>query len=56
VNGERDAGYYTMSWDRKDERGIELSNGIYFYRLVSGDPALSEIEVYAETRKMILLK
>jgi flagellar hook assembly protein FlgD len=48
VDGEKEAGYYTANWDRKDFRGRELSNGVYFYRLVSGE--------YAETRKMVLLK
>ena len=33
VDGEKEAGYYTVTWDRKDDRGRELSNGVYFYRL-----------------------
>jgi hypothetical protein len=46
VNEEKEAGYYSTSWDRKNERGEELSNGIYFYRLVSSD--------FEATKKMIL--
>ena len=41
-------GSYTVIWDGKDERGNEVSSGIYFYRLKAGD--------YSETKKMVLLK
>ena len=47
-NGEEEAGYYSVSWDRKDDAGRTLANGIYFYRLVSG--------AFEQTRKMVLLR
>lgn len=43
VNGELKAGSYEVSWNASD-----LTSGVYFYKLVSGD--------FTETRKMILLK
>ena len=38
----------SIPWDGKDENGRELSNGIYFYQLQTGD--------YVETRKLVLLR
>ena len=39
----------SIIWDGKDENGRQLSNGIYFYQLSSGN-------VESEIRKMILLR
>ncbi|MDP2960813.1 MAG: FlgD immunoglobulin-like domain containing protein, partial [candidate division Zixibacteria bacterium] len=41
-------GRYEVIWDGKDEKGKEVSSGIYFYRL--------EIGGSKETEKMVLLK
>ena len=41
-------GYHTVQWDGKDSGGREVSSGMYFYRLKSGQ--------YQESRKMLLLK
>jgi len=43
VNEEKHAGIYQIDWDASD-----LSSGIYFYQLKSGD--------FIQTRKMLLLK
>jgi hypothetical protein len=48
VNGEEEAGFYTISWNRQDSKGRRLSNGVYFYRLVSGD--------FTTTKKMVVLR
>jgi len=42
------AGNYFVFWDGKDESGLPVSSGIYFYRLLAGD--------FVTTRKMVLLK
>jgi flagellar hook assembly protein FlgD len=39
---------YEVLWDGKDDRGKEVTSGVYFYRL--------ETSGYKETKKMILLK
>ncbi|RKY91388.1 hypothetical protein DRQ15_05105 [candidate division KSB1 bacterium] len=42
-------GYYTVHWDGRDDQGLELPSGVYFYRLrVARDK-------FVETKKMLLL-
>lgn len=41
-------GRYEVVWDGKDDRGKEVTSGVYFYRL--------ETAGYKETKKMILLR
>ena len=48
VEGERQAGSYTVFWDGADNAGREVSSGVYFYRMQAGD--------YLQTRKMVLVK
>jgi subtilisin family serine protease len=48
VDEEKLPGRYAVIWDGKDDRGREVTSGVYFYRLdCSGS---------TETRKMILLR
>lgn len=42
------AGSYQESWDGRDDEGIPLTAGVYYYRLTAGH--------LSETRKMLLLK
>jgi len=48
VDNEKLPRKYQVIWDGKDEKGEEVSSGIYFYQLKEGD--------YKETRKMVLLR
>jgi hypothetical protein len=48
VNEKQEAGYKSVTWNGRDERGTHLSSGIYFYALRVGH--------FSETRKMILTK
>lgn len=48
VDEEKSPGNYQVIWDGKDQRGNEVSSGIYFYQLKAGN--------YKETRKMSLLR
>jgi len=41
-------GHREVVWDGRDEKGKEVSSGVYFYRLTAADMAL--------TRKMVLLR
>ncbi len=42
------AGRHTVQWDGRDDRGLPVSSGIYFYRLKSGK--------YSQTRRMVLIR
>jgi hypothetical protein len=48
VEGRLGAGPQTLSWDGQDEKGNDLSSGIYFYRLKAGE--------LTETKRLVLLK
>jgi hypothetical protein len=47
-DGYQEAGMQTVTWDGKNSNGVELSSGIYFYRLQAGD--------FNQTKKMSLMK
>ncbi len=47
-NTNKSAGTFTVEWDGKDERGVGVSSGVYFYKLISAD--------FNKTMKMILFK
>ena len=42
------AGTYHVNWDGKNEEGIEMASGIYFYRIDAGE--------FVESKKMLLLR
>jgi predicted CXXCH cytochrome family protein len=48
VDDEMEAGNYIATWNGKDEKGFDVSSGIYFYKLNSKE--------YSETRKMLLVR
>jgi hypothetical protein len=43
-----DVGSYETRWDGRDDRGLPVSSGVYFYQLESGR--------FTQTRRMVLLK
>lgn len=48
VDQRQAANYYTVRWDGRDNGGKDVSNGVYFYKLTSGD--------FKATKKMTVLK
>lgn len=48
VDGEVEPGNYQVVWDGRNDKGEDVSSGIYFYRLTAGEQVA--------TRKMLLLK
>lgn len=48
VNEEKAAGSFDIFWDGKNDAGLQVPAGLYFYRLKSAN--------FSETRKMLLVK
>ncbi len=48
VNGEMDAGEYSVKWEGNDTNGDAVASGIYFYKMVSDD--------FVKTHKMVLMR
>jgi M6 family metalloprotease-like protein len=48
ADGWKQAGAYTAVWDGRDSRGKNSANGVYFYKLVSGD--------FSATKKITILR
>lgn len=48
VDGIAPAGMSSIAWNGRDEKGMTVTSGVYFYRLASGK--------FSETKKMTLLK
>jgi FlgD Ig-like domain len=46
VNGVREAGSYQIVWDGRDERGLRVGSGVYFYKLDAREAS--------QVRKMVL--
>lgn len=49
VSGVMEAGRHTVVWDGKDNRGVSVGSGSYFYQLRAGSS-------FVETRRMILAR
>lgn len=48
VDEQQEPGTYRVLWDGRDEKGEEMSSGVYFYRLRAAE--------FSRTRKMLFLK
>ena len=48
VDERMPAGRHSVMWDGRDQRGLGVSSGIYFYRL--------RAKGFGDSRKMLLLK
>ncbi|UCE18842.1 MAG: T9SS type A sorting domain-containing protein, partial [Gemmatimonadota bacterium] len=48
VNEEKEPGYYTLTWDGRNEEGNEVPSGVYFYSMEAGD--------FQATKRMVLMK
>ena len=48
VNEHLEAAYHSIVWDGKDDSGVNVSSGVYFYKM--------DAAKYTSTKKMILMK
>lgn len=48
VNGVKDAGPHKLTWDGRNNSGVAVSSGVYFYKMETKD--------FSQTKKMIMLR
>lgn len=48
LDEHQSAGYRSVVWDGKNDEGVDLSSGIYFYRL--------QTKSYSDSKKMVLIR
>jgi hypothetical protein len=48
INGAKEPGAYEVTWDGRNDRGADLSSGVYFYKVSAGE--------FVSTRKMTLIR
>ncbi len=48
VNATQNAGTYSLNWDGKNNAGVQVSSGVYIYRIQAGN--------FVKSHKMMLLK
>jgi len=48
VDEYKEAGYYTIKWDGKNNYGQEVPSGVYYYQIKAGD--------FVQTKRMVLLR
>ena len=57
ANRFMESGSHTVTWDGKDESGLEVSSGIYFYCLtVSGSPPDKSGGIFTEAKRLVFMK
>jgi hypothetical protein len=50
------AGRYEVLWDSRDDKGLKVGSGIYFYRLVAYEGPSKSETAFVMTKKMVLVK
>lgn len=48
VNGVKDAGHHKLTWDGRNNSGVSVASGVYFYKMETQD--------FSQTKKMIMLR
>lgn len=54
VSDNRQAGYFDVKWNGKDNKGIKVSSGTYIYRITANSEKSGK--EFVESKKMVLLK
>jgi hypothetical protein len=49
-------GRYEALWDSRDDKGLKVGSGMYFYRLVAYDGPSNSQTAFVMTKKMVLVK
>ncbi len=55
VDGLQGASYYRVTWNGRDNDGMQVSSGVYFFRMTA-QPVDGKIQPFTQVRKMLLMK
>jgi hypothetical protein len=55
VNDVENAGFYHSMWDGRDNNGMQVSSGVYFFRMVA-QSVDGKAQPFAQVKKMLLMK
>lgn len=55
ANGIYQPGFYSLTWDATNDRGLEVATGMYFYRL-EAQPIKEGEKPFVQVRKMLFVK
>lgn len=53
---EQDAGRYLIQWNGRNDAGLQVSSGVYFYRIHATDAVSSSGQIFVNTKKLMLLR
>ena len=56
VNNYQNADTYEVTWNGKNDSGVQVASGTYIYRIDAGDPSSSSGQSFNQVRKMVLIK
>ncbi|MDZ7765638.1 MAG: FlgD immunoglobulin-like domain containing protein [Melioribacteraceae bacterium] len=54
INQQLPSGEHSVTWNGTNNNGQGVSAGVYFYRLIIGDPSTSSGQGFVQTKKMVL--
>ena len=55
VDKTQGAAYYHVTWDGKSNSGLQVSSGVYFFRIIA-QPIAGSGQPFTQVRKMLLMK
>ena len=55
VNDIQSASYYRITWNGRDNYGMQVSSGVYFFRM-SAEPVSGNDQPFVQVKKMMLMK
>jgi hypothetical protein len=55
VDGVQGASYYRVTWNGRDNGGMQVSSGVYFFR-IQANATDGKAELFTQVKKMVLMK
>jgi len=55
LDGDENAGFRSIQWNGRDNNGMQVSSGVYFFR-INAQPFDGKAHAFSQVRKMLLMK